>query len=230
MAQKIRNRLKIHLLVGIGMFLNAANLLAASPTSLKTAATVDELLRAEVFSTAKSPGVLAPPVDDQTFLRRASLDLIGRRPTPKELTSFADDKDPDKRNQMVARLMDDLSYGRNWGRYWRDVILYRRTDQRVRVTAKELGDFVMRKLNSNAPWDQVAREFITATGNVRENGNTALIMAQSGEPEETVAEISRIFMGIQIQCAQCHDHPYDRWTRRQFHELAAFFSTRSDPP
>ena len=70
---------------------------------------------------------------------------------------------------------------------------------------------------------QIARAFITATGDVRENGSTAIIMAQMGETSDMTAEVSRIFLGIQIQCAQCHDHPTDRWKRTQFHELAAFF-------
>src|SRR5690606_16353201 len=72
-------------------------------------------------------------------------------------------------------------------------------------------------------WDKIAHEFITATGDVVEEGPAALIMAQMGNAEDTTAEMSRIFLGIQIQCAQCHDHPTDRWKREQFHELAAFF-------
>ena len=78
-------------------------------------------------------------------------------------------------------------------------------------------------LNKNVPWNDVAEQFITATGDVRENGATAIIMAQEGRTEETTAEVARIFLGMQIQCAQCHDHPYDRWKREDFHELAAFF-------
>ncbi len=79
------------------------------------------------------------------------------------------------------------------------------------------------RFNDNVGWHEIARDFITATGDVRENGATALVMAQEGKAEETTAEVSRIFLGIQIQCAQCHDHPTDRWKRKQFHELAAFF-------
>src|SRR5262249_23947659 len=73
------------------------------------------------------------------------------------------------------------------------------------------------------PWSQLATEMITAEGDALEKGECGLIVAQQGQPEEVVAEVSRIFMGVQIQCAQCHDHPWDRWKREQFHELAAFF-------
>src|SRR5207247_6061165 len=78
-------------------------------------------------------------------------------------------------------------------------------------------------LNKQPNWKDITRKFITATGDVREKGETALIMAQQGQAEETTAEMARIFLGIQIQCAQCHNHPTDRWKREQFHELAAFF-------
>ena len=86
-----------------------------------------------------------------------------------------------------------------------------------------LDEYLVEAFKKNTPWDQVATAFITATGDVRENGATAIIMAQMGETSDITAEVSRIFLGIQIQCAQCHDHPTDRWKRTQFHELAAFF-------
>ena len=86
-----------------------------------------------------------------------------------------------------------------------------------------LAEYLAEQFNKDVPWDQIARSFITATGDVRENGATGIIIAQAGNSADVTAEISRIFLGIQIQCAQCHDHPTDRWKRSQFHELAAFF-------
>jgi len=203
--------------------MTTASLSAETLSSQETAKKVDGLLVSEVFSGVSPPVSLAPPADDQTFLRRVSLDLIGRLPLPAEVITFTLDTDTNKRDQIVAQLIDDPRYGLNWAHYWRDVILYRRTEQRALVTASALTDYLTQEFNSNTPWHQITSQFITAKGDVRENGNTALIAAQSAKPEETVSEIARIFMGIQIQCAQCHDHPYDRWTRQQFHELAAFF-------
>jgi hypothetical protein len=124
---------------------------------------------------------------------------------------------------MVRGLLDDASYGENWAKYWRDVVLYRRSENRALLVAPTLTRYLAEQFNQNVPWDQIAASFVTARGDVRQRGDTAIIMAQAGRPEETVAEISRIFLGIQIQCAQCHDHFTDRWTREQFHELAAFF-------
>ena len=164
-----------------------------------------------------------PLAADATLLRRVSLDLVGRIPTPESLARFALDTDPAKRGKLVDRLLDDPAYGENWARYWRDAILYRRTDEKALISNQSLTNYLQEAFNENFAWNDIASAFITADGDVRENGATGLIMAQMGQPEETVGEVSRLFMGIQIQCAQCHDHPTDQWTREQFHELAAFF-------
>jgi len=200
--------------VGVG-----ADVHGASPADV--AKEIDHRLQHELFTPATAS--LAPRTGDETFLRRVMLDAIGRQPTPDEATRFALDADPGKRAKAIERLLADPAYGENWARYWRDVIMYRRTEQRALIAAQPLHEYLVAKLNANAPWSEVATDFITALGNVQEKGETALIVAQEGRPEETVAEISRIFLGINIQCAQCHDHPSDRWKREQFHELAAFF-------
>ncbi|HEX3998898.1 MAG TPA: DUF1549 domain-containing protein [Pirellulales bacterium] len=174
------------------------------------------------YKSAK-PAAVAKPADDETYLRRVSMDLIGKPPTPAEITAFALDPAPDKRAKAVDRLLARPEFGENWGRYWRDVILYRRADDRAVLASVAISDYMAEQFNRTTPWDEVARSFITATGDVRENGATGIVMAQFGSTPDITAEVSRIFMAIQIQCAQCHDHPFDRWKRTQFHELAAFF-------
>jgi hypothetical protein len=189
--------------------------------SAAAAAETDRRLAAEIPEIA-SPSA-APRSSDVVYLRRVSLDIAGRLPTPSEITSFKGDLSSDKRAAAVERLLAEEAYGENWGRYWRDVIMYRRSDERARVVGPALEEYLSAEFNKNTPWDAIARAFITATGDVRENGNTAVFMAQMGETADIAAEVSRVFTGIQIQCAQCHDHPSDRWQRTQFHELAAFF-------
>jgi hypothetical protein len=185
------------------------------------AAEVDRLLREEV------PGASATAlqtINDQNFLRRVALDIIGRNPTPDEITEFVLDSAADKRAQVVERLLADERFGLNWGRYWRDVILYRKTEERAPfLIAQPLLTYFQTEFNKNSPWSKIATDMITATGDALENGACGLIVAQQGMPEDVTAEVSRIFLGVQIQCAQCHDHPTDRWKREQFHELAAFF-------
>jgi hypothetical protein len=195
---------------------------ADSPAALPrdVAAQVDALLASEQGLSKTSPATLT---SDEIFLRRATLDLQGRLPSPAEITTFALDPASDKRQSLVRKLLADERYGENWSRYWRDVIMYRASEQRAQIVAGPLTEYLRDSLNQNKPWSQVATDFITAEGDALKDGSTALIIAQEGKPEETVAEVSRIFLGVQIQCAQCHDHPTDRWKREQFHELAAFF-------
>lgn len=204
---------------------------AGVPDPLAVARRVDALLREEVPYVGGHP---PQRIDDARYLRRASLDIRGRLPTPEELTALVLDPSPDKRARVVERLLADPQYGVNWGRYWRDVIMYRKTEERQQfLVGIPLEEYLAESFNSNKPWSQVATEFLTATGGANENGATALIVAQQGQPEEIAGEVSRIFLGVQIQCAQCHDHPTDRWKREQFHQLAAFFprvATRPSNP
>ena len=194
---------------------------AAVQTVAKSAAAIDKMLAAEVAN--KNNGPLVAEADDATFLRRASLDTIGRNPTPEEIAAFALDPAQDKRSRVVKRLLANERFGQNWARYWRDVIFARRLDDRSLVANTALVVHLTNSFNANKPWDEIVRDFITAKGDVQQNGATALIFAQNGQAVETAAEVSRIFLGVQIQCAQCHDHKTDRWRREQFHELAAFF-------
>jgi hypothetical protein len=193
---------------------------ADGPSAEQVARQVDTLLAQEVFQADTS---LAPRVDDATYLRRVWLDIVGDIPTPEHVTAFLLDPAQDKRERVVRALLANPQYGQNWARYWRDVILSRRLEDRAAIVANPLTVWLTEQFNNNEPWDKIASEFITAKGDVRENGATAIEMAQDGRTEETTAEVSRIFLGIQIQCAQCHDHKTDRWKREQFHELAAFF-------
>ena len=198
-----------------------SDLVWAQSLPVDVAARIDQLLVAESNHTAQ--GTPVPVVGDETFLRRVFMDLVGEPPTTEDVIAFSLDGTVDKRSRLVRQLLADASYGRNWARYWRDVIMYRRSDERALLSVRALESYLTDAFNDNTSWDKLTTEFITARGDIRENGKTALIMAQLGRPEDTVAEVSRIFLGIQIQCAQCHDHPTDRWTREQFHELVAFF-------
>ena len=212
------------LIGGVCLVLLAQRALAAGFDPHEAARHVDEQLTKELFGGSESLSHdPAAKADDQTFLRRVSLDLIGHPPTAEEITAFSLNNSADKRGKAVERLLANKQFGENWARYWRDVILYRRSEDRALLAAPAAVKTLTEAFNNDPHWDKIAHKFITAKGDVREEGGTALIMAQMANPEDTTAEISRIFLGIQIQCAQCHNHPTDRWKREQFHELAAFF-------
>ncbi len=216
----LQSRFLLLAMLALGFFVTPV--LAQRPNSELVARQVDTLLVSDI-GVETPPKSSVPLITDDAFVRRVMLDLAGELPTPEELVTFTLDADAHKRARMVDQLLNDPRFGDNWARYWRDVILYRRTEERALLSAAAVEEYLSESLNENKSWDEIATDFITAEGDVREDGRTALIMAQAGQPEDTVAEISRIFMGIQIQCAQCHDHPTDRWEREQFHELAAFF-------
>ncbi|QDU91564.1 hypothetical protein Pla175_49930 [Pirellulimonas nuda] len=207
--------------------IGAATAAQSAPQPGAAAGRIDQLLMAD---TGASAGELAPRADDATYLRRVWLDIVGDIPTPEHVTAFVLDPAPDKRARVVRELLATPQYGQNWARYWRDVILSRKLEDRAAIVSGPVVEKLTAELNANRPWDEVASEFITATGDVREDGATAILMAQDGRTEETTAEVARIFLGIQIQCAQCHDHPWDQWKREQFHELAAFFPRVSVRP
>jgi len=196
--------------------------LAGEMGAAAVAKRADALLAEEQFG-GDAQTQAASAASDEIFFRRLSLDLIGAPPTPEAVTAFSLDPSPEKRQKAVERLLADQRFGQNWARYWRDVIMFRRTEDRGLFAARAAEQYLTDAFNSNKHWDQIARDFITATGDVQQAGPTAIVMAQNGNSEDVTAEVSRIFMGIQIQCAQCHDHPTDRWKREQFHELAAFF-------
>ena len=211
----ITRMLKLAVVSLLGLF--AAINTSYSQSVLEVAAEVDRLLDQQ---TQPSSNNLC---NDEIYLRRLFLDITGKTPSLDDILVFNLETHPEKRTKVAEILLQDPDYGANWGRFWRDVIYYRRSNDQILLGASVAENYFKDTLNTNTPWDQFATDLITALGDIREDGSTALIAAQQGRPEETVSEISRIFLGIQIQCAQCHDHPTDRWKQEQFHELAAFF-------
>jgi len=172
---------------------------------------------------------------DVEFVRRIYFDVIGRPPTPDQVQSFLYDRSKDKRARLIDSLLSSPEHGRNWAKYWRDVVMFHSTNEnRAQVGVDSLEDWLAKQFRANTPWDEITSGLITATGRNDENGAVAFSLAHESRPVEMAGEVSRIFLGVQIQCAQCHDHKTDSWKRLQFHEFAAFFSgvrpKRVEPP
>lgn len=190
---------------------------------------IDELILADLQQAKLQPASITT---DEDFLRRVTFDLAGTTPEPNVVSLFGLDPDPTKRSKAIDRLLTSESYARNWAQYWREVLYSRATDPRSRIAQKQFEAWLEKELAANVSWDKITTQLLTATGDVQEVGATALMFAHQAEPEEIASEASRIFLGIQIQCANCHDHPTDKWKREQFHQLAAFFprvALRRDP-
>jgi hypothetical protein len=198
---------------------------------------VDQLLSQELKNDKLTP---APPTSDEQFIRRVTLDLTGKLPLPADVEEFAADKDPTKRHKLIDRLLASDEYAHHWARYWRDVLLARATSERVKRTglALRFEEWMMGELKANRSWGDIVHDIIQASGELRfdsadaKNGDLFFMFSHEGADaaNERAAEVSRVFLGIQIQCAQCHDHPSDIWKRNQFHELAAFFARTRERP
>ena len=176
-------------------------------------------------------------VSDEGFVRRAYLDLTGGIPDAKSVEEFISSGDPKKRAKLIDRLLETKEYARHWGHYWRNVIFHSApVKNRRRVNPQALEDWFAKEFAENTSWDRIVSELISATpkqnkqAKNKENewgqnhGPNNFALAYENDPPGIAAQTARIFMGISIQCAECHDHPFDKWKREQFHELAAFFA------
>jgi hypothetical protein len=194
---------------------------------LVVAAQVDAVILDELKKTSAD---VAPRCSDEDFLRRVSFDIAGVSPSPQEVTLFGLDPDLHKRAAAIDRLLASPEYAENWARYWRDVVFSRATEMRALLARRPFETWLKSQFVANKSWDEITTAMLTAVGDVSEEGQTGLIFAQQGDPKEVAAETSRIFLGIQLQCANCHDHPTDSWKRDQFHSLAAFFPRTQSLP
>jgi hypothetical protein len=195
---------------------------------------IDRLVSAELQRAKIKP---APRTTDEQFLRRVWLDLTGALPMPADIDDFLKDIDPNKRAREIDRLLESKAYAQHWGRYWREVISSRVTDPLALISAGAFQTWMAEQLKANRSWGETVRALLTANGEVRfndpgKNGVVFFLMSRRGADgvTERAAEASRVFLGIQIQCAQCHDHPSDVWKRQQFHEFAAYFGRLRERP
>ncbi|QDU27951.1 Bacterial Ig-like domain (group 2) [Anatilimnocola aggregata] len=160
--------------------------------------------------------------DDATFLRRAFLDVIGVLPTAAEAKAFLADPAPNKRSLLVDRLLDRPEYADYWTMRFSDLL---RVDQ-SKITpqgAVAITRWLQRQFVENRPYDQFVRELITAKGNVKAEGPAAFYKALD-TPEIAARNVSQVFLGIRLECAQCHHHPSDRWGQEDYFAMAGMFS------
>ena len=162
------------------------------------------------------------PADDATFLRRASLDAIGRLPSAEEARRFLADTSPDKRDRLVDDLLARPEYADRWANVWADLL--RPNPYRVGIKATlSLDTFLRDAFATNMPYDRFAAEFLTATGSVWRNG-AAVIYRDRRSPDEIVTMASQLFLGVRLECAKCHQHPFEVYGQADFYGLAAYFA------
>ncbi len=165
----------------------------------------------------------SPMADDEEWLRRVSLDLYGHIPPWKEIDHFRKDKNPTKRSALVDKMLDDPEYVRNWTTLWTNLTIGRQTPRQV--SRPGIQKFFREAFAQNRPWNEIVYDLVSAEGRSDENGAVNYLLAQMTTNDELVqatAKTTRLFMGVQLQCAQCHNHPFDPWKQDQFWQLNSF--------
>jgi hypothetical protein len=163
----------------------------------------------------------APLADDAEFLRRACLDITGVIPSADRAAAFVDSKDPNKRARLVDDLLASPQYGRHMADIWQALLVQRDPDNR-RVPFDAMGRWLQDSFNQDKPWDRFVKELLTATGNQEENGAVTFYLANP-TPDRLTDHVSRVFLGVRLQCAQCHNHPFTHWKQTEYWGMAAFF-------
>ena len=164
-----------------------------------------------------------PTTDDNTFVRRIYLDTIGRIPTTRETEEFIASKASDKRSKLIDKLLASEGYVQHFFNYWADVLRAQSNgNQTGQITGAAYTNFIKQSLRDNKPYDQFVREMIAAQGKAWDNGAIGYYMRDRGMPLDNMASTVRVFLGTRIECAQCHNHPFDKWSQMQFYKMAAF--------
>jgi hypothetical protein len=191
---------------------------AQAPKSLAQAADWigDVLLKEQ--ATEKLPAA-SPRVDDLSFLRRASVDLIGRIPTVEEIAKFQALPESSRREQWIDQLLKDARFSERWTVFFADML-------RIRSQAdggSQLLEYVHQSLQEGKPYDEMTRELIGTNGHPQQRPAAGFVLSDDVQPMALAGATAQVFLGLRLACAECHDHPFDDWKQTEFYELAAFF-------
>ncbi len=193
-----------------------------SPTqrdqAVASAARIDALIEAALREAGAVPNEMTT---DEQFVRRTYLDITGTIPTADQTLAFVKNTHPKKRLALIDSLLGKPGYASHFYNYWADVLrVVDRVDNNTYL--RPYGDWVKECLRENRPWNEMVHEMVTAEGKVWENPAVGFVLRDSGMPLDNLNNMVRTFLGTRIGCAQCHDHPFDRWTQKEFYQLASF--------
>jgi len=219
----------------------------APPAKNKTAAEaervakrIDHHINAQLTKANLKPG---PVANDAMFLRRLTLDVGGKIPAVNDLRRFMGNRAPDKRARAIDDLLDSKAYVNNFTTIWLNLLIPEAAaDFQRRFLMPSMDAWLRRNFNDNTPYDKMVRDLVAMPFKNNNQGmrysyyddNPAatpmgFYLAKAGKPEDIAANVTRLFLGIRLECAQCHDHPFATWTREQFWSQAAFFAGIKGP-
>ena len=192
--------------------------------AMSSAAKIDKLVEALHDKHDVQP---RPRTTDEQFVRRAYLQITGTIPTLAQTRKFLKTSDPKRRSKLIDELLNSEGYVSHHFNYWGNIL--RIVDRPVNnVIMQPYHEWIKQALRDNMPYDRFVKEMLTASGKTWENGATGYLMRDANMPLDATNNTVRIFLGTRIGCAQCHDHPFDRWTQREFYEMAAYmYPTRA---
>jgi len=198
------------------------NALAETKVKPKTASisdTIDELVDAKLVEIGEKRN---PKIDDEMFVRRIYLDAVGRIPTLEETQQFLDSESKNKRSELIDELLDSYGHVSRQFNYWADVL--RVLSRNNRIYGQTYVDFVKDSLEQNQPYDEFVQDLLTAEGTMfdEDKGAIGYYLRDINMPEDNMSNTVRVFLGTRLECAQCHDHPFDVWTQRDYFEMVAF--------
>ncbi len=161
---------------------------------------------------------------DEQYIRRLSLDLTGTLPTPKQVMDFLADKSPDKRSKLVDRLLDSPEYAFYFANKWADVLRVKRRNEQNRAAGTfAFHAWIREAIAADMPYSEFTRQIVGATGD--ETKNPPVVWFKEVEkPEQFVDDLSQVFLGQRLTCAQCHHHPYEKWSQDDYWGIAGYFA------
>ncbi len=205
----------------------------ASRLSADLAARIDARLEARWKAEKVQP---APLADDAEFLRRAYLDITGRIPRPADVYTFLADTSADKRGKLIEHLLDEPRFATHFANVWRaELMPEAAADAQAALLRPGFENWLAGRFRAGVRYDRLVRELLTVPITGGKDGEPVLraperanplafFAAKGARPENLAAAVSRSFLGIRLECAQCHDHPFAKWTQGQFWSQAAFFA------
>ena len=181
---------------------------------------IDRLVFAKLREMGMPPSAVS---DDATFLRRVSLDVAGRLPTAAEAERFLAEKAPDKRAKLVDALLDSPEYADFFASQWSALLRNKRTKAQDAPMNFAFYTWLSDSLRANKPYDQLVREVLVASGGLQDNPPVAWYK-QVKDAQSQLEDTAQLFLGTRLQCAQCHHHPFEKWSQNDYYSFAAFFS------
>lgn len=199
---------------------------ATIPLGVEVASTppVKNFIDEAVFSKLKVLGIPPSPLsDDATFLRRVHLDITGTIPTETEVSDFLSDQSTDKRARLIDRLLDSPEYADYFTNKWNMVLRNKKRQNEDKTGTYMFHDWIWNSLYDNKPYNEFVKEIITASGDP--NMNPPVIWYREvADENQQVEDVAQLFLGVRIQCARCHHHPFEKWSQNDYYGLAAFFN------